>query len=150
MTEYVAGFLFDDDMESVLLVRKKRPEWQAGRLNAIGGHIENGESPLYAMRREFCEETELVVHDWWPICGLSGEDSCGNEWKVHFFYAIAPLHVLGQAKSVDEPIGIFATKHTSDRLPNLEWLIPMARSLRSGVDRAHHFKIVEKYGAAAF
>ena len=42
MTRYVAGFLVSDDRYYVALIRKKRPAWQEGRLNGIGGHIEGG------------------------------------------------------------------------------------------------------------
>jgi hypothetical protein len=39
VVEYVVGFAFDTDGR-VALIRKNRPEWQAGRLNGIGGHVE--------------------------------------------------------------------------------------------------------------
>mgnify|MGYP002715664186 CR=1 FL=1 len=41
---FVAGFAFSADGGKVALVRKNRPRWQRGRLNAIGGSIEAGES----------------------------------------------------------------------------------------------------------
>ena len=53
---YVAGFLFSPDRSRVLLIRKNRPAWQAGKLNGLGGKIEPGETPPQAMRREFREE----------------------------------------------------------------------------------------------
>ena len=56
---YVAGFAFNMDGDRVLLVLKKKPAWQNGRLNAIGGKIEANESPLQAMVREFREETDV-------------------------------------------------------------------------------------------
>ena len=39
------------------VIKKERPVWQAGLLNAIGGHVEKGEYPVEAMQREFLEET---------------------------------------------------------------------------------------------
>ena len=63
-TQYVAGFLFSEDRAKVALIRKKRPKWQAGRLNGIGGHVEPGESPPQAMVREFAEETGLQITTW--------------------------------------------------------------------------------------
>lgn len=65
-TEYVLGFAFTKDLKQVALIRKKRPEWQAGKLNGIGGKVNINEVPLLAMVREFQEEACLNtgVLDW--------------------------------------------------------------------------------------
>ena len=39
------------------LIQKKRPAWQAGKLNGIGGKVETTEDSTSAMVREFREET---------------------------------------------------------------------------------------------
>ena len=57
----VVGFAFKGDQ--VVLIRKSRPEWQAGKLNGIGGKVEYFESPSDAMHRECLEETGVPV-DW--------------------------------------------------------------------------------------
>ena len=36
--QYVCGFLFSRDRARVLLIRKRRPAWQAGKLNGLGGN----------------------------------------------------------------------------------------------------------------
>lgn len=59
MTQYVLTYVSDND--SLLMVRKKRPKWQAGKLNFPGGHIEEGEEPLLAAARELFEETGLLA-----------------------------------------------------------------------------------------
>ncbi len=43
MKTMVAGFLFDESRERVVLIKKQKPEWQSGRLNGVGGKIEPGE-----------------------------------------------------------------------------------------------------------
>lgn len=43
----------------VLVLKKSRPTWQAGRLNLPGGKIEPGETPEKAASRELKEETGL-------------------------------------------------------------------------------------------
>lgn len=43
----------------VLVVKKDRPEWQAGRFNLVGGKIEEGETPEQCAARELEEETGL-------------------------------------------------------------------------------------------
>lgn len=64
--------MFDDDMENVVLIKKNRPEWQKGKLNGVGGKIENNETPLYAMIREFQEETGCKTESsiWHHVCTL--------------------------------------------------------------------------------
>jgi len=57
MKHYVMGFIFNETGDKVLLMRKNKPEWQAGRWNGIGGKIKEDEFSLEAMRRECEEET---------------------------------------------------------------------------------------------
>ena len=51
MKEYVVGFMFSEE------ILKNKPDWQAGRLNGVGGKVEPNEYPDQAMVREFEEET---------------------------------------------------------------------------------------------
>lgn len=66
---YVLGFAFDDN--KVLLIRKTKPKWQAGRLNGVGGKVEAFDKDyLAAMVREFHEETDiLTTRDQWVEIG---------------------------------------------------------------------------------
>jgi len=57
MGHYVLGLVFSKSRGKILLIEKKRPKWQAGRWNGIGGKIEQNESPIGAMQREALEET---------------------------------------------------------------------------------------------
>src|SRR5205823_2965059 len=45
---YACGFLFSADRAQVLLIRKRRPVWQCGKFNGIGGKLEAAETPLEA------------------------------------------------------------------------------------------------------
>jgi hypothetical protein len=68
MTRYVLGFMVWGSLVS--LIRKKRPKWQAGKLNGVGGHVEEGEPPRNAMAREFFEETGVKTSpDLWEYDG---------------------------------------------------------------------------------
>lgn len=51
--EYVVGFAFTPDMKFVSLILKKKEGWQK---NGLGGGVEEGETPVGAMVREFLEE----------------------------------------------------------------------------------------------
>jgi 8-oxo-dGTP pyrophosphatase MutT (NUDIX family) len=65
--EYVTGFAFGCDGNGVLLIRKQKPAWQAGKLNGVGGKVEEFDWCLAeAMRREFQEETgiETTIEQW--------------------------------------------------------------------------------------
>lgn len=127
---YVAGFMFDG--EKVALIRKNRPEWQAGLLNGIGGKIEEGERPLEAMRREFREETGRDVEDnrWVQFAILSsGFDATGmidDDWMVYFFVCQGSHLLL--SSSTDEKVGSYLPEKVYGQcISNLEYLIPMAR-----------------------
>ena len=74
MQHYVCGFLFSPDRSRVLLIRKRRPAWQAGRLNGVGGKVEAGEALYHAMRREFREEAglDLPESQWAHAITLTG------------------------------------------------------------------------------
>ena len=53
--EYVLAFIFDENLEKVLLIQKQRPKWQAGLDNGIGGKIEEKETAINAIKREIFE-----------------------------------------------------------------------------------------------
>ena len=38
--KYVTGFLFNDELDRVVLIHKNRPKWQSGMYNGVGGKIE--------------------------------------------------------------------------------------------------------------
>lgn len=132
--DFVVGFAFDQYLDQLLLIRKRRPSWQAGRLNGIGGKIEPvalnvdvPESSLTAMRREFMEETGLLLDadDFKKFGVLRGFD----DEKIYLF--TAQTDAIHQATTVtDETVDLYST-HTvvtrGDILPNLRWLIPAAR-----------------------
>jgi 8-oxo-dGTP diphosphatase len=136
--EYVVGFMFDTSGEAVLLIQKNRPTWQAGKLNGIGGRIEDGETPDDAMRREFLEETGVDYAAWQRFCTLRDE----RGWLVHFYLGSGDL--LKAKSQTDEKVlccGLRAL-HQTQALPNLHWLIPMALSLKH--ERINRWEIQER------
>lgn len=130
MQLYSCGFLFCPDRLRVLLIRKKRPMWQVGKLNGIGGKVEPGESPLQAMVREFSEEAGMHITDWQELLQLTGPD-----WRGHFFRAFGNID---QARNMtDEALEIVTARQLPTQvLPNLNWIIPMM--LDEGVARADY------------
>jgi 8-oxo-dGTP diphosphatase len=116
----------------VALIEKIKPEWQAGRLNGIGGMIEefdrgtgHGASRvgLNAMVREFQEETgyQTEVSDWSHFHTMGSE-----EWQVECFRAFSiPLEEL-KTTTDEEVICTTALYLPHNVLWNLRFLIPLA------------------------
>lgn len=61
---YSVGFTLSEDGSRVLLFQKGKPAFLADQWGGVGGHIEEGETPLEAMAREAEEEANLVGVDW--------------------------------------------------------------------------------------
>ena len=121
MQGYVCGFLFSPDRSRVLLIRKRRPAWQAGRLNGVGGKMEPGETPAQALRREFREEAGLDVPEarWQHVVTLTGPD-----WRGYFFRTFGDLG--GARATTDEPLEVHPVAGLPrDVIPNLNWIIPL-------------------------
>ena len=135
--EYVAGFLFSPSMNSVVLIQKNKPEWQAGKLNGVGGKVEAGETPEQAMTREFEEEAGAHVEGW----RLIRTERFNNGAVVHFMATTATWSEWTAVRSmttesvVKVPVGPagYPLPHDVTRLPtlmyNLPYLIPMAAIL---------------------
>lgn len=98
---YVAGFLFDEERESVALIEKQKPAWMAGKLNAVGGKIEGEETPAEAMTREFGEEAGVGGLEWQPVAVLYGPD-----WECHFFAAFS-VNILFVRSQEAEQIAVY-------------------------------------------
>lgn len=82
MKIYVLGYYFNRDLNRVTLIHKNRPAWQAGKLNGVGGHLEESDaSSMKAMEREFYEETGVTVMSWREV-HVAGD---GKEWTCHVF-----------------------------------------------------------------
>lgn len=122
---YAAGFLFDEDGR-VVLIRKKRPTWQAGRLNGVGGHVEPGESPAQTMRREFEEEAGLDLDGWDHFATVTFP--YGAVW---FFRLVVSAEILaGVRAGTDEHLEVLplaeAVAERTSVIENLRWLLPLA------------------------
>jgi 8-oxo-dGTP diphosphatase len=120
---YACGFLIDTETNRVALIRKNRPTWQAGRLNAIGGKVEAGEWPLDAMRREFREETGAQVDDWQHIATVL--DFTGSVYVYRHFDTTGLIDRL--TTTTDEAVEIHSTLGPiADLMPIQTWLLPLA------------------------
>ena len=124
MKRYVVGFAFDERETQVALILKARPDWQKGRLNGIGGHIEEDESPLEAMEREWMEETS--DHDSPPWASFALLE--GDGFEVYFFRGNTETHDLECSSEGESIVQIPVNEIPTNAVSNLHWLIPMARA----------------------
>lgn len=123
-TIYVLGFMFSVQEHCVALIRKSKPQWQAGKLNGIGGKVEATDSSAHAaMVREFMEETGVstIEEQWSLFCTMDDGP------LIHCFVSISEqvwsVHTL-----TTEPISIYPLSafKNENHISNLDWLIPMA------------------------
>lgn len=153
MRKYCVGFAFNEWCDEVLLLRKVKPAWQAGRVNGIGGHIEEGEAPLEAMKREGREETkgaweypgEEYLHAEWEqfafVTGPGVELYCfrafidSNEWDA----TLIPRGSWSSGLQTEEGLlTIFDVNNLPHfMLHNLTWLIPLALDRERDGDSPH-------------
>lgn len=123
MRNYVLGFMIDEINNKILLIKKNRPAFQAGKLNGIGGKIEENELPIEALVREVSEETGLQTKDYeWRFFGRMNLPDGGC---VHLFSSLR--NDLEKAQSMtDEEVLIKDLKFDELKglvMPNLIWLI---------------------------
>lgn len=114
MKRYTLGIAFGQD--GVALVRKNRPEWQAGFFNFIGGKVEDGELPVDCMVREFREETGVTIESdlWIPVGRMFRED----DFECHVF-TTADVRV-DDVRTVEDEEVILVSEVTFETDPELE------------------------------
>lgn len=115
----------------VLLVEKQKPEWQAGKLNLPGGHIEDGEEEHQAATREVKEETGLDTIFYTKMGRIIGTD-----WEVHIFNHICDLYKDKPKEVTDVGEKLLwkriTSLHQSNAIENLKIIIPMCYAQLEG------------------
>lgn len=125
---YVLGFAFDINNQNVLLIKKNRPEWQAGLLNGVGGKVEGDESSLEALVREFKEETDIdtIQSDWQLVTTMT--ESGVFSVKV---YKTTIKDIYEYKSITDEKVWVYPLKailklsSVYPQVSNLKWLLHM-------------------------
>lgn len=118
---YVLALLFTPDGREVVLMRKTRPAWQAGRVNALGGKLHPGESALDAARREVREEAGVDVAAWEEF--LVWDDP---QYRMH---AVRAFDAAAHAAHTAEDQEVFRADVAAlpaTLIENLRWLVPLA------------------------
>lgn len=125
MTRCTIGILFADELKTILLIKKIKPQWQAGRYNFPGGHIEIGETPFQCIAREFKEETTLEIDRWKHIGRIEGKD-----YEVEILTATMEQNYgLVKATTPEIPQWFFVDNLPFNIISNVSWLIQFARNI---------------------
>lgn len=126
MERYVVGFCFDEAADTVLLIRKNKPEWQKGRLNGIGGKIEDYDaSPKSAMYREGLEEANIKV-DWQEYCHYSGPGYELFIFRAFDNRAFEDFATMEEEVIECRDVDTLPWRDETKMIFNLNWLIPLA------------------------
>lgn len=127
MIYYTCGFYFTEDYKYVLLIEKARPDWQKGKYNGVGGHVEHGELPYDAQVREFKEETGFEKYiDWESTHSLVSDDA-----HIFFYKTTGPKFDVdaffpgGDEKPRWIPVSAIDNYNI---IPNLSWTIRLLAS----------------------
>lgn len=130
MKRYCCGFMLNDEKTKVVLIKKTHPEWQAGLLNGVGGHIEEGESAITAMVREFWEETGVATHfdSWSQVCTLYFPYA-----EIEFFVASNSYYAKKVQSMTDEQVSIIDVTDLNGTIDNIPALLEL--SIQRIIDR---------------
>ncbi len=124
MKHYVLGFVFNSQLNKVLLIKKERPDWMKGRWNGIGGKLEDGETPSDAMYREANEETgERYVFEHVLTFVCPGG-------TIYVFAAYMKARIIPYKQIEDEELRVFNANELpyTIMMSNLKWVIPLCLS----------------------
>lgn len=140
---YVVGFCFNPSMTHVALIEKLKPEWQKGKLNGVGGKVEDGETAGHAMVREFYEEAGVCIADWLHFHTerfLPSQEAVRQHSGGAIIYHFAAVALPSQwirvktreaekIYKIDYPLNRVFSFEAARVIYNLEYLIPMAAVL---------------------
>lgn len=140
MQLYVCGFIINRHNNTVLLIQKNRPAFQAGKWNGIGGKVEPNESPFVAMVRECREESgvDTLTNQWTWTIRLRGSD-----FQIDYFRLFADEHwgwMPNYASLTDEPVAECNIDKLMSipTLDNLKWILPF--QLQTGAQLPIHVR----------
>mgnify|MGYP001606962387 CR=1 FL=1 len=118
---FVLALLFTKDRQRVALMRRTRPAWQAGRVNALGGKVLEGETAAEAACREVREEAGVDVEEWREV--LVWED---REYRMHVLRAVSDRAAMVRTMEDQEVFLADVAALPNEVIGNLKWLVPLA------------------------
>lgn len=86
IAHFTLGITFSADGNHVYLMRKDHPDFQAGKLNGVGGKLEPGETFADCMAREGREESGYSG-TWHRLGTMSGDTKGWGNYLCEVFYS---------------------------------------------------------------
>lgn len=77
--------VFGVDKDEIIVVKEKQPHWDKEHMVVVAGGMNKGEEPEAAARREFEEETGLVMKDFQLVSVT--QETPGVEWFIYVYIA---------------------------------------------------------------
>lgn len=135
MTNYTVGFIFDKNLQHVLLINKLKPAWQKGKLNGVGGKLEEGETPKEGVLREVLEETGIQTK---ATQLMEVGELIEAQAKIYIFTTIIDKDIHKEKSLTQEKVAW----HQIDALPqniipNLLWQIPFCLNILTKKDTGY-------------
>lgn len=120
---YVLALLFTTDGKRVALMRRTRPAWQAGRINALGGKLGAQESARDGASREVREEAgvEIPADAWEEM--LIWDDPM---YRLHVVRAFDDGAEAVRTMEDQEVFLADSARLPAEVIDNLRWLVPLA------------------------
>ena len=87
IARFTLGFTFSADGKYVYLMRKDHPDFQAGKLNGVGGKLEPGETFADCMAREAVEESGYSGA-WHHLATMTGNTKGWGMYQCEVFYSV--------------------------------------------------------------
>ncbi len=119
------GFAFTEDRGKVLLVKKSKPKWQAGKLNGVGGIVGDCEHANDAIARECGENTGLML-PWRWYCTIEYPHTVLYAYRAFSDNIREAMNIVGK----QDPVVVMSVNilRTSSMhfVDDLSYLIPMA------------------------
>ncbi|WP_170221885.1 NUDIX hydrolase [Neptunomonas concharum] len=121
---FVVGFLFNPSLTHVVLIEKNKPLWQKGRLNGLGGLVNDGESISNAISREVFEESGVMLPPqlWSQFHKTTNKD----DKIVHYFFAVSSLANKAKSNEKEKVSLVSINQLPSNCLHDIKKLIMLA------------------------
>ena len=127
-------------IEDTIFIRKNRPHYLKGLLNGVEGHIEPGEDPVEAMRRELKEETgQDISEKRWSLGVVLDYEEEG--YKIWVFRSSTTEDKLQQLTD-EKVLWLSSTEMEHENFaPNVRWLLVLLRDQQRGITPVEIFHI---------
>jgi len=126
--------VFIERDEDILLIHKnKRDSYGFSKLNGLGGHIEKGEEPFEAAKREIFEESGLIVEEMNLVAIIFIEIGTNPGILLFVFNAKYPGGALKKSDEGDLVwIKRTSIKETVDLVKDIQFLLELSDSYVEG------------------